>query len=179
MDWGLLCFCHVHTKYCARINIKKNIFGKICLFPFLSWMFSSSINMLGSFARPLFWHVVGRRRKKPLLALLARQGFPNFQEQGVARITFFFSLVYKHFFHPWFLIALAAALKLSVPVEHVSCVEALGGEFSNRPLAKKSVLHVETICQNGFHSLCMQGAQRLPRDVEDMLQAGRKGASQA
>lgn len=142
-------------------------------------MFSSSINMLGSFARPLFWHVVGRRRKKPLLALLARQGFPNFQEQGVARITFFFSLVYKHFFHPWFLIALAAALKLSVPVEHVSCVEALGGEFSNRPLAKKSVLHVETICQNGFHSLCMQGAQRLPRDVEDMLQAGRKGASQA
>lgn len=107
----------------------------------------------------------GRRRKKPLLALLARQGFPNFQEQGVARITlfFFFPLVYKHYFHLWFLIALAAALKLSVLVEHVSCVEALGGEFSDKPRAEKSVLHVEAVCQKGFHS-SGAGAQRLVRD---------------
>lgn len=62
---------------------------------------------------------------------------------------------------------MAAALKLSVLVEHVSCVEALGGEFSNGPLAKKSVLHVETICQNGFRSLCVQGAHQFPRDAED------------
>lgn len=116
-------------------------------------MCSSPINIPGSFARPLFWHMEGRRRKKPLLALLARQGFPNFQEQGVARITlFFFPLVYKHYFHLWFLIALAAALKLSVLVEHVSCVEALGGEFSDKPRAEKSVLHVEAVCQKGFHS---------------------------
>lgn len=109
----------------------------------------------------------GKEEEETPASLTCQAGFPKFPRARRSKNNFFFPLVYKHFFHPWFLIALAAALKLSVLVEHVSCVEALGGEFSNRPLAKKSVLHVETICQNGFHNLCVQGAQRLPRDVED------------
>lgn len=26
VDWGLLCFSHVHAKYCAKMNTKKNIY---------------------------------------------------------------------------------------------------------------------------------------------------------
>lgn len=110
----------------------------------------------------------GKEEEETPASLTCQAGFPKFPRARRSKNNFVYTpKEKKNFFHPWFLIALAAAVKLSVLVEHVSCLEALGGEFSNRPLAKKSVLHVETICQNGFHSLCVQGAQRLPRDVED------------
>lgn len=108
----------------------------------------------------------GKEEEETPASLTCQAGFPKFPRARRSKNNFFPWYI-NIFFHPWFLIALAAALKLSVLVEHVSCLEALGGEFLNRPLAKKSVLHVETICQNGFRSLCMQGARWLPRDLED------------
>lgn len=84
----------------------RNISGK--LFPFLSWIFSSHINMLGGSARPLFWHVVGRRRKKPLWALTCQAGFPKFPGARSSKrdiyightfeyILFFLSAVFSNF----------------------------------------------------------------------------------
>jgi len=138
----------------ARMNTKNHTWP-LLLFPFLSWMFSGPINVPGCAARPLFWHLLGRSRKKPQRVSVARQGFPNFQHQGATRLplyfmscTFLSSFPFFFFFNVWFLITLAAAHRHIVLTEHVSCVEARGGEFASSPLAKKSALCAAAACQH-------------------------------
>lgn len=113
----------------------------------------------------------GKEEEETPARLTCQAGFPKFPRARRSKNNFFFfPLVYKHFFHLWFLIALAAALKLSVLVEHVWCVEAPGGEFSNSRLAKKSPLRVERVCQGGFRSSGLRalgGSCEVPRDAGD------------
>lgn len=121
----------------------------------------------------------GKEEEETPARLTCQAGFPKFPRARRSKnnsLFFFSPLVYKHYFHLWFLIALAAALKLSVLVEHVSCVEALGGEFSYKPLAEKSVLRVEAVCQKGFHSSgcgCSAACAR-SQEVLGTLAAGKR-----
>lgn len=148
-DWGLLCCSHVRTKSRARRNTKKKVdLANNIFFSSFPGCFLVPLIRLAPLQGLFFGTWWGGGGRNPC-SLTCQAGFPKFPRARRSENKFFFFFcpsVYKHLFHPWFLIALAAALKLSVLAEHVSCVEARGGELSDRLRAKKSLLHVGTIC---------------------------------